>query len=109
MPKIIDALIRLSGDKDPKTYRGSNSLLHSICDFRFVFGLMLLKIILSNTDGLSRYLQGEKMDVVTAKKTVDAVVETLSKRRNEEYILIYCGHALLSWQKKSKRVLTAQN
>lgn len=43
--------------KGPKTYNESNSLLHSICDFEFVYGLMVLKLILSNTDNLSRYLQ----------------------------------------------------
>ena len=32
-------------DCDPKTYNGSNSLLHSICDFGFIFGLMVLKLI----------------------------------------------------------------
>ena len=62
----------------------SNSLLHSICDFKFVYGLMVLKLILSNNDNLSSYLQGEKMDVITAKKTADAVVKTLSDCRNEE-------------------------
>ena len=101
MPKIIDALIRLSGDKDPNTYRDNNSLLHSICDFRFVFGLMLLKIILSNTDGLSRYLQGEKMDVVMAKKTVDAVVETLS---NEESFNLLWSRALIMVEEIKKGV-----
>ena len=39
---------------------------------------MVLKIILSNTDGLSRYLQGKQMDVVTAKKSVDGVIKILS-------------------------------
>ena len=104
MPKIIDALIRLSGDKDPKTYRDSNSLLHSICDFRFVFGLMLQKIILSNTDGLRRYLQGEKMDVVMAKKTVDAVVETLSKCRNEESFNLLWSRALIMAEEIKKGI-----
>ena len=84
MPKIIEALLTLSKDRDPNTYNDSNSLLRSICDFQFVFGLVVLKVILSNTDGLSRYLQGKKMDVVTAKKTADAVIKTLSGCRNEE-------------------------
>ena len=44
--KIIKAV--LSKDRDPKTYNDSNSLLNSICDFRFVFGLTVLKVILSN-------------------------------------------------------------
>ncbi|XP_028406200.1 zinc finger MYM-type protein 1-like [Dendronephthya gigantea] len=84
MPKIIEALLSLSKDRDPKTYNDSNSLLNSICDFRFVFGLMVLKVVLSNTDGLSRYLQGKQMDVVTAKKSVDGVIKTLSECRTQE-------------------------
>ena len=84
MPKIIEALLSLLKDRDPKTYNDSNSLLNSICDFRFVFGLMVLKVILSNTDGLSRYLQGKQMDVVTAKRSVDGVIKTLSGCRTKE-------------------------
>ena len=84
VPRIMEALVTLSKDRDPKTYNESNLLLHSICDFEFVYGLMVLKLILSNTNNLSRYLQGEQMDVITAKKTADAVVKTLSNCRNEE-------------------------
>jgi hypothetical protein len=45
---------------------------------------MVLKVLLSNTDGLSRYLQGKQMDVVTAKKSVDGVIKTLSGCRTQE-------------------------
>ena len=45
---------------------------------------MVLKVILSNNDGLSRYLQGKKIDVVTAKKSVDGVIKTLSGCRTQE-------------------------
>ena len=81
VPKIMKAVLALSRDRDPKTYNDSNSLLHSMCDFQFVFGLVVLRVILSNSDNLSRYLQGKKMDVVTAKKTVDAVIKTLNNCR----------------------------
>ena len=84
VPRIMEGVVTLSKDRDLKTSNESNSLLHSICDFKFVYGLMVLKLILSNTDNLSRYLQGEQLDVITAKKTADAVVKTLSKCRNEE-------------------------
>ena len=33
VPRIMEALVTLSKDRDPKTYNESNSLLHSICDF----------------------------------------------------------------------------
>ncbi len=84
MPKIIRALLSLSLDRDVKTYTDSSSLLNAICDFQFVFGLVVLKVILSNTDSLSRYLQGKNVDVITAKETADATMETLAKCRNEE-------------------------
>ena len=54
---------------------------------------MVLKLILSNTDNLSRYLQGEQMDVITAKKTADAAVKTLSNCRNEESFTQLWSHA----------------
>lgn len=99
VPRIVEALVTLSKDRDPKTYNESNSLLHSICDFEFVYGLMVLKLILSNTDSLSRYLQGEQMDVITAKKTADAVVKTLSNCRDEESFTQMWSHADVIAQK----------
>ena len=78
---------------EPKTYNDSNSLLNSICDFRFVFGLMVLKVILSNTDGLSRYLQGKQMNVVTAKRSVDGVIKTLSGCRTQENFDLFWSRA----------------
>ncbi|PFX33086.1 hypothetical protein AWC38_SpisGene2011 [Stylophora pistillata] len=56
-------------------------------------------LILSNTDNLSRYLQGEQMDVITAKKTTDAVVKTLSNCRNEESFTQMLSHADVIAQK----------
>ena len=84
MPRIIRALLSLSSDRDVKTYTDSNSLLNAICDFKFVLGLVVLKIILSNTDGLSKYLQGKNVDVIAAKETAEATMQTLTKCRNEE-------------------------
>ena len=54
IPRIIKALFTLSVDRDPKTYTDSNALLNSISDFKCVFGLVVLKVILSNTDSLSK-------------------------------------------------------
>ena len=54
---------------------------------------MVLKLILSNTDNLSRYLQGEQMDVITTKNTADAVVKTLNNCRNEESFTQMWSHA----------------
>ena len=59
LERIVKALLVLSTDKDVKTYSESRSLLHAICDFQFILGLCVLKIILSNTSSLSAYLQGK--------------------------------------------------
>ena len=84
MPQIIKVLLKLANDRDSKTYSDSRSLLRAICDFEFVFGLVLLNVILSNTSTLSSYLQGKRVDVITARKTADATIETLNGCRNEE-------------------------
>lgn len=84
MGRIVKALITLTSDRDPKTYAESRALLNAVCDFEFIFGLCLLKIILSNTNALCKYLQGKKMDVICAKQTADLTMKTLSKCRNEE-------------------------
>ena len=87
MPRIIRALLSLSSDRDVKTYTDSNNLLNAICDFKFVFGLVVRKVILSNTDSPSKYLQGKNVDVITAKETAEATMQTLTKCRNEELII----------------------
>ena len=67
-----------------KRIRKSRSLLHAICDFQFILGLCVLKIILSNTSSLSAYLQGKTVDVVTARRNANLTLETLRSCRNEE-------------------------
>ena len=81
--KVIRALLILSDDKDTKTYRDSTALLNAVCDFQFVLGLILLKVILSNTNALSKYLQGKSIDVINAKRNADLVIKTLTNCRNE--------------------------
>jgi hypothetical protein len=66
MSKIIKALVTFANDKGKKTYTDSRALMNAICDFEFVFGVILLKIILLNTNSLSRYLQAKGIDVITA-------------------------------------------
>ena len=82
--RIVQALITCSDDRDPKTYTDSNAFLNSICAFDFVFGLLLLKVVLSNTDSLSKYLQSKNMDVATAKKTANSKIKTLEGCRDEK-------------------------
>ena len=84
MTRIIRTLFSYCDDRDPKPYTDSSTLLSSVCGFKFVFGLILLKVVLSNTESLSKYLQGKNMDDITAKKTADSTIATLQKCRNEE-------------------------
>ena len=76
---LVKALLLLAEEKDLKTYVESKCLLTAICDFDFE----VLKIILSNTDSLSKYLQGEKMDIVNARGTATSTITTLSKCRTD--------------------------
>ena len=84
MERIVKALLTLSSDTDPKTYSDSRSLLTAICDLEFLFGLCVLKIILRNTSGLSRYLQGKTVDVISTRRNAYMTIQTLRKCRSEE-------------------------
>ena len=84
MERIVKALLTLSSDKDPKTLSESRALLAAICDWEFIFGLCLLKVILSNTSSLSRYLQGKTVVVISARRNADMTIQTLRQCRNEE-------------------------
>jgi len=66
-------------------YSDARALLRAMCDFVFVLGIVILKIILSNTNALSIYLQGKSVDVVSAKSTADMTVsvKTLSNLRTD--------------------------
>ncbi|CAH3142285.1 unnamed protein product [Pocillopora meandrina] len=49
------------------------------------------------------YLQGEQTNIITAKKTADAVVKTLSNCRNEESFTQMSSHADVIAQKNQNR------
>ena len=86
----IVTLILLANDKDPKTYTDSRSRLNAICDFVFVLGLCVLKVILSNTNALSSYLQGKNADVISARRNATLTIKTLKECCSDEsYELIW--------------------
>ncbi|KAL9979781.1 hypothetical protein ACROYT_G017496 [Oculina patagonica] len=103
LERIVKALLVLSTDKDAKTYSESRSLLHGMCDFQFVLGLCVLKIILSNTSSLSAYLQGKTVDVISARRNANLTLATLRSCRNEEsFTLVWklcecIGNKMKSW------------
>ena len=81
--RIIIALNQISKMDDTKMTIDANGFIVSICDITFIFGLHVLKIILSNTNALSEFLQGESMDVITASTTSAATIRTLEKCRED--------------------------
>ena len=68
LERIVLCLLELCDDSDPKTSTEAKGLLISICDSEFFLGLNVLKLILSNTSGLSRFLQGKNIDVCKAQR-----------------------------------------
>ena len=87
---IVKALLGLSADKDLKTYSESRTLLTAICNMEFIFGLCVLKVILSNTSNLSRYLQGDTVDVLSARRNADMTIQTLHHCRSEKSFNSVC-------------------
>ena len=97
MSKIVKALLILANDKDKKTYTDSRALVNAVCDFEFVFGLIVLKMILLNRNSLSKYLQGKEVDVITAKRNADLTMKTLRNCRNEKsYELLWNRAKIMS-------------
>ena len=84
LERIVKALLVLSTDKDAKTCSESHTLLHGICDYQFVLGRCILKIILSDTSKLGTYLQGKTVDVIVARRNANFTLETLRGCRNDE-------------------------
>ena len=75
MERIVKALLRLSADKDSKTYSESRTLLTAICNMEFIFRRCVLKVILSNTNNLCRYLQRSTVGVISARWNADRTAE----------------------------------
>ena len=69
--KLSSSLQMTHMQKKRRPYAASTVLLNDICQFKFVLGLKILKVILSNTSALSKHLQGKKVDVINAKRNVD--------------------------------------
>jgi hypothetical protein len=81
---ICKALLVLSDSQDSDTYSASHGLLTAMCNFDFVLGLIVLKVILSNIAALSRFLQGKTMDVITARRNAELTIATLLQIRTEK-------------------------
>lgn len=72
MPRIIRALLSFSLDHERRTWTDSNNLLNAIWDFKFAFGQVVLRLILSNSNSISKYQQGKNVDMIAAKKPAEA-------------------------------------
>lgn len=66
--------------------------------------MQVLKVTLLNTDGLSKYLQGKDVDVITAKKTADSTIAELRKCRNEESFHLTWSRAEITSQTAKTKI-----
>ena len=64
---VVETLIKLVDDQDPKTSQDSPSLLIAVGDFEFLFRRVTM--ILANTVSLSAYIQVKDVDVVHARES----------------------------------------
>ena len=88
--RIVAALIKISEAKGAHASVDAKSLQNAICNFRFILELHILKVIFSNTNALTVYLQNKKLDIATAKTTAEATVLTLKNCRNpDDFLLIW--------------------
>ena len=84
----MGCLMQLPTNKDSKTWTKARTLLKSIMDFYFVFGLYLLQAILINTSNLIGCIQGQQVDIFFLHKTSKISNDTLKcwrsnyKRKN---------------------------
>lgn len=81
--KYHQSSLFLADDKDRKAYTNSVALLNGICDSEFLFGLYLLKVILSNINSLSKYLQAKNMGVITARRNTNLTIKTHTHCQDE--------------------------
>lgn len=83
MPRFVQSLLALSSDRDTKTSIDCKSLVIAVCDFEFIFCLLLPKVIFSNMDSLWKVSAGTNADVIIAK-IADSTITALGNCRNEE-------------------------
>ena len=77
LKRIVRTLLKLSEDKNAKTFADARCLLTPISDFEFVLGLCVLKVILCSICDVSRYLQGKSIDVISARRAADMTIKSL--------------------------------
>lgn len=81
---VIQALLTIQEDRTPKIVTDARCLLISICSFDFVISLLVLEVVLSNTDAFSKYLQAISLDIGAVQSTADSVIRMFQSIRNEE-------------------------
>ena len=77
--RILMCLLKLTDDSDPKTATNARGLLVCVLDFEFMLGLKILKIVLSNTSALSKFLQGKNIDASKARMTALTTIKVLQR------------------------------
>ena len=82
---IVKALNEITThDKDSKVSSEAKSLLRSVVNFDFLFGMALLKLILPHTSHLSSTIQSVNIDVLKVRQNADLTISTLESCRTDE-------------------------
>lgn len=90
LPKIVEAMDRVSKWKDRNTAGQATVLLAALCNSDFLIGLYCLSDILSLTHSLSELLQKKALDLVKASEVIATLMTLLEERReNAEEIFRY--------------------
>ena len=86
-------MYKLMNDSDPKTSSNAKSLLFSVLDAEFLFGISILKIILPNTSKLNTYVQGETIDIWKVRVAAEGTIATLEGCRSDnDFDLVWEQH-----------------
>jgi hypothetical protein len=80
---ILAALTIIADENTGPTAVKARGLLRHIQTFDFIFGLQIALILFDITEGLSRSLQSESLDIGEALNSAELVTNSLQRKRND--------------------------
>ena len=97
LPATLQTLLHVD-ESDPKLTSKCNGLISNMLTYEFIFSLLVVDEVLGLIDGLSQFLQSEKMDVFAAKNSALSVIQTLKKLLDQGFES--------TWEKASEIAVT---
>ncbi|KAJ8915305.1 hypothetical protein NQ315_014813 [Exocentrus adspersus] len=88
--EIVSALEELMSEEHDKA---ANPLHKALCSFPFLVTICIMEKVLGITYFISKFLQTEIMDIVTAMNAVESTIEKLQSIRNEETFAVTFNQA----------------